>query len=87
MAPITVYGDVDARAVEQLVRCAEAGDALRGVLCADGHVGYSQPIGGAARLPASTSARPASATTSRAATRPCRTNMHRRRTSRPTVPA
>jgi tRNA-splicing ligase RtcB (3'-phosphate/5'-hydroxy nucleic acid ligase) len=45
--PITVYGDVDARAVEQLARCAEAGDALRGVLCADGHVGYSQPIGGA----------------------------------------
>ena len=45
--PITVYGDVDARAVDQLRRCAEAGDALRGVLCADGHVGYSQPIGGA----------------------------------------
>jgi tRNA-splicing ligase RtcB len=45
--PITVYGDVDARAVEQLQRCAETGDALRGVLCADGHVGYSQPIGGA----------------------------------------
>jgi tRNA-splicing ligase RtcB len=45
--PITVYGDVDDRAVEQLTRCAEAGDALRGVLCADGHVGYSQPIGGA----------------------------------------
>jgi len=32
LAPITVYGDVDARAVEQLERCAEAGDALRGVL-------------------------------------------------------
>ena len=45
--PITVYGDVDARAVDQLRRCAESGDALRGVLCADGHVGYSQPIGGA----------------------------------------
>src|SRR4051812_37828860 len=47
MAEITVYGDVDARAVDQLRRCAEAGDALRGALCADGHVGYSQPIGGA----------------------------------------
>ena len=44
---ITVRGDVDARAVEQLKRCAVAGDALAGVLCADGHVGYSQPIGGA----------------------------------------
>ena len=45
--PITVCGDVDERAVRQLERCAAAGDALRGVLCADGHVGYSQPIGGA----------------------------------------
>jgi tRNA-splicing ligase RtcB (3'-phosphate/5'-hydroxy nucleic acid ligase) len=51
MAPITVCGDVDARAVEQLVRCAEAADAMRGVLCADGHVGYSQPIGGALAYP------------------------------------
>src|SRR4051794_12954875 len=49
--PITVYGDVDARAVSQLRRCADAGDALRGVLCADGHVGYSQPIGGALAYP------------------------------------
>src|SRR4051794_6019360 len=49
--PITVYGDVDARAVDQLRRCAEAGDALRGALCADGHVGYSQPIGGAVAYP------------------------------------
>src|SRR3954451_10368502 len=45
--PITVYGDVDERAVTQLRRCADAGDALRGALCADGHVGYSHPIGGA----------------------------------------
>jgi tRNA-splicing ligase RtcB len=45
--PITVYGEVDPRAVAQLERCAGAGDAMRGVLCADGHVGYSQPIGGA----------------------------------------
>ena len=50
-APITVYGDVDPRAVEQLRRCADAGDALRAALCADGHVGYSQPIGGAIAYP------------------------------------
>ena len=49
--PITVYGDVDERAVAQLRRCAAAGDALRGALCADGHVGYSQPIGGAIAYP------------------------------------
>ena len=43
--PITVRGDVEERAVEQLRRCAETGDAVAGVLCADGHVGYSQPSG------------------------------------------
>jgi tRNA-splicing ligase RtcB (3'-phosphate/5'-hydroxy nucleic acid ligase) len=41
-----VRGNVDQRAVEQLARCAEAGDAFAAALCADGHVGYSQPIGG-----------------------------------------
>jgi tRNA-splicing ligase RtcB len=49
--PVAVRGDVDARAVEQLRRCAAAGDAVAGVLCADGHVGYSQPIGGAVAYP------------------------------------
>ena len=48
---ITVRGDVDERAVAQLERCAAAGDAVAGVLCADGHVGYSQPIGGAVAYP------------------------------------
>jgi tRNA-splicing ligase RtcB len=49
--PITVYGDVDARAVDQLERCARAGDAVAAALCADGHVGYSQPIGGVVAYP------------------------------------
>src|SRR3954447_12024761 len=49
--PITVRGDVEERAVQQLRRCAEAGEAVAGVLCADGHVGYSQPIGGAVAYP------------------------------------
>jgi tRNA-splicing ligase RtcB len=48
---IAVRGDVEARAVEQLRRCAEAGGAVAAVLCADGHVGYSQPIGGAVAYP------------------------------------
>jgi len=42
MTALEVRGDVDARAVEQLKRCAEAGDAVAAVMCADGHVGYSQ---------------------------------------------
>jgi tRNA-splicing ligase RtcB len=44
---IKTFGDVDARSLEQLKRCMEAGDAEYGVLCADHHPGYSQPIGGA----------------------------------------
>ncbi|HEY6763082.1 MAG TPA: RtcB family protein [Baekduia sp.] len=51
MIPITIRGDVEDRAVEQLRRCAAAGGATAGVLCADAHVGYSQPIGGAIAYP------------------------------------
>src|SRR5207244_4396072 len=47
MSTIKTFGDVDARSLEQLERCMEAGDAAYGVLCADHHPGYSQPIGGA----------------------------------------
>lgn len=44
---IKTFGPIDTRAHEQLVRCAKAGNAPYAVLCADHHVGYSQPIGGA----------------------------------------
>jgi tRNA-splicing ligase RtcB (3'-phosphate/5'-hydroxy nucleic acid ligase) len=43
---IEVRGTVDQRAIDQLERCM-TDDAIAGVLCADGHVGYSMPIGGA----------------------------------------
>ena len=43
---IATFGPVDGRSLEQLKRCMEAGDAEYGVLCADHHPGYSQPIGG-----------------------------------------
>jgi tRNA-splicing ligase RtcB (3'-phosphate/5'-hydroxy nucleic acid ligase) len=46
MSPVKTFGDVDARSLEQLKRCMAAGDAEFGVLCADHHPGYSQPIGG-----------------------------------------
>jgi tRNA-splicing ligase RtcB len=46
MAQIKVFGKPDPRALEQLERCV--GEADYGVLCADNHVGYSMPIGGAA---------------------------------------
>jgi tRNA-splicing ligase RtcB len=43
---IKTFGQVDPRSLAQLERCMEAGDAAFGVLCADHHPGYSQPIGG-----------------------------------------
>src|SRR4029079_14231720 len=45
MGTITTFGSVDARSLEQLERCMEAGGAELGVLCADHHPAYSQPIG------------------------------------------
>jgi tRNA-splicing ligase RtcB len=47
MSIIKTFGIVDERSLEQLKRCMAAGDAQFGVLCADHHPGYSQPIGGA----------------------------------------
>ncbi|MFN2468018.1 MAG: RtcB family protein [Gaiellaceae bacterium] len=47
MSVIKTFGSVDERSLNQLKRCMEAGEADFGVLCADHHPGYSQPIGGA----------------------------------------
>jgi tRNA-splicing ligase RtcB len=44
---IKTFGPVDERSLKQLKRCMDAGEAAHGVLCADHHPGYSQPIGGA----------------------------------------
>jgi tRNA-splicing ligase RtcB len=44
---ITVFGEAEERTVEQLSNCLAVEEGSRGVLCADNHVGYSQPIGGA----------------------------------------
>lgn len=41
-----IYGTHDEATIAQLKRCVEAEDGARGVLCADGHKGYSMPIGG-----------------------------------------
>src|SRR5256885_12851236 len=46
MSTIKTFGSVDERSLKQLERCMEAGAAEFGVLCADHHPGYSQPIGG-----------------------------------------
>jgi tRNA-splicing ligase RtcB (3'-phosphate/5'-hydroxy nucleic acid ligase) len=41
-----IFGDHEERTVAQLERCVSAEEGAAGVLCADGHVGYSMPIGG-----------------------------------------
>src|SRR5262245_38828864 len=41
-----IYGHHDERTIQQLTRCVAAERGAIGVLCADGHVGYSMPIGG-----------------------------------------
>ena len=41
-----IYGQHDERTIQQLTRCVAAENGAIGVLCADGHVGYSMPIGG-----------------------------------------
>lgn len=44
--PMRIFGDHDEATIQQLRRCAAAEDGAPAVLCADGHLGYSMPIGG-----------------------------------------
>lgn len=41
-----IKGKHDERTIAQLQRCIDAEEGAVGVLCADGHLGYSMPIGG-----------------------------------------
>src|SRR5688572_23451455 len=43
---IKVFGEHDEKTVQQLWRCMAVGSVYKGVLCADGHYGYAQPVGG-----------------------------------------
>ena len=44
-SPLTIFGQHDEATIAQMHRCLAVGGA-RAVLCADGHKGYAQPIGG-----------------------------------------
>lgn len=44
-AKTKIFGEHDAATIRQIETCVAAGGE-RGVLCADGHKGYAQPIGG-----------------------------------------
>ena len=44
---LRIFGTAEQRTVEQIRRCQAVEEGSLAVLCADNHVGYSQPIGGA----------------------------------------
>jgi tRNA-splicing ligase RtcB len=72
---IRTFGEHDPATVRQLENCVAAEEGAEGVLCADGHLGYSMPIGGvvAYRDHVSPSA---VGSTSRAGTRPSGPTSH-----------
>ncbi len=45
-APLKVFGRHDEATVAQMRNCMAVGNVVAGVICADGHLGYAQPVGG-----------------------------------------
>ncbi|HXX49875.1 MAG TPA: RtcB family protein [Xanthobacteraceae bacterium] len=45
-SPLTIYGRHDDATVAQMKNCMTVGNVVAGVICADGHLGYAQPVGG-----------------------------------------
>ncbi len=45
-SPLTIIGQHDEGTVGQMRACMGVGNAVAGVICADGHLGYAQPVGG-----------------------------------------
>lgn len=45
-SPIKVFGKHDDATLAQMRNCMSVGNAVAGVICADGHLGYAQPVGG-----------------------------------------
>jgi tRNA-splicing ligase RtcB len=46
MDDLTIHGTHDENTIRQMRTCMQFGSVHRGVLCADGHYGYAQPVGG-----------------------------------------
>lgn len=44
--PLRVFGAHDRGTLDQMRNCMGVGNVVSGVLCADGHLGYAQPVGG-----------------------------------------
>jgi len=45
-SPLKIFGEHDAATVAQMRNCMAVGNVVAGVICADGHLGYAQPVGG-----------------------------------------
>src|SRR5215471_10515805 len=45
-APLKIFGEHDEATVAQMRNCMAVGNVVSGVICADGHLGYAQPVGG-----------------------------------------
>jgi tRNA-splicing ligase RtcB len=45
-SPLNVFGRHDEATIAQMRNCMSVGNVVAGVLCADGHIGYAQPVGG-----------------------------------------
>jgi tRNA-splicing ligase RtcB len=45
-SPLTIFGRHEEATVAQMRNCMAVGNVVAGVICADGHLGYAQPVGG-----------------------------------------
>src|SRR5262245_33848008 len=45
-SPLRVFGQHDDATIAQMRNCMAVGNVVGGVICADGHLGYAQPVGG-----------------------------------------
>jgi len=45
-SPLKVFGPHEDATIAQMRNCMAVGNAVAGVICADGHLGYAQPVGG-----------------------------------------
>src|SRR5712675_1438320 len=45
-SPLKIFGEHDDATVAQMRNCMAVGNVVAGTICADGHLGYAQPVGG-----------------------------------------
>jgi tRNA-splicing ligase RtcB (3'-phosphate/5'-hydroxy nucleic acid ligase) len=45
-SPLQVFGEHDQNTLDQMRNSMSVGNVVAGVICADGHLGYAQPVGG-----------------------------------------